>query len=121
MNVVFSPCSETVLNRTHVKVTSQMSIPESLQKKLREGLVVPFVGAGVSMSVLDWVSAKPVFPTWRRLLLESADRLERETKQAEAELVRRLLKVSPPDFLQAAIEHELHQELFGMSSSDGII
>jgi len=54
------------------------------------------------MSVLDRASRKAVFPSWRQLLLDAADRLEAETKQDEAELVRSLLRVKPPDILQAA-------------------
>jgi DNA polymerase III delta prime subunit len=79
-----------------------MPIPQNLQESLREGRVVPFVGAGVSMSVLDRVSGKPLFPSWRQLLLDAADRLDNETKNADANLVRSLLNVNPPDFLDAA-------------------
>jgi hypothetical protein len=79
-----------------------MPIPKSLSDKLREGRVVPFVGAGVSMSVLDRASGERLFPSWRQLLDAAAERLEQETKKADADLVRSLLNVKPPDFLQAA-------------------
>jgi hypothetical protein len=54
------------------------------------------------MSVLDRASQKPIFPSWRQLLDGAADRLERETKKADAELIRSLLKITPPEFLEAA-------------------
>jgi hypothetical protein len=79
-----------------------MPIPRSLQDKLRAGTVVPFVGAGVSMNVLDRVSGTPLFPSWRQLLEGAADRLEQETKSDDANLVRFLLKAHPPDFFYAA-------------------
>lgn len=79
-----------------------MSIPRSLQDRLRYGQVIPFVGAGVSMSVLDRVSHQPVFPSWWQLLDAAANRLEEEMKTADATLIRSLLIVKPPEFLQAA-------------------
>ena len=54
------------------------------------------------MSVLDRVSQEPLFPSWRQLLDSAAERLEHETKKAEADFVKSLLNVTPPDFLQAA-------------------
>lgn len=72
-----------------------MPIPQSLQDRLREGRIIPFAGAGVSMSVLDKSSLKPAFSSWRELLSSSADRLERETKNADAGLVRSFLSVQP--------------------------
>jgi hypothetical protein len=79
-----------------------MSIPQSLQDRLRKRQIVPFVGAGVSMNVLDRDSHQPVFPSWRQLLNGAADRLENEMKSEEAELVRALLRIQRPDFLYAA-------------------
>lgn len=79
-----------------------MAIPQSLQDRLRHGQVVPFVGAGVSMSVRDRISQQPAFPSWRQLLNAAADRLDKENKKADADLVRSLLNVNPPDFLEAA-------------------
>lgn len=56
------------------------------------------------MSVLDRVSRNRIFPSWRELLDAAADRLDQETKTAEAELVRSLLKIQRPDFLYAATQ-----------------
>lgn len=79
-----------------------MAIPRTLQDRLRQGHVVPFVGAGVSMAVLDRVSRQPIFPSWHELLHGAADRLEEEAKTKEARLVRSLLEIERPDFLYAA-------------------
>jgi tetratricopeptide (TPR) repeat protein len=79
-----------------------MSIPRTLQDRLRQGHVVPFVGAGVSMSVLDRVSHQPIFPSWHQLLSGAADRLEEEAKTSQADVIRSLLKVPQPDLQYAA-------------------
>lgn len=79
-----------------------MPIPKSLQDKLRKRQVVPFVGAGVSMNVVDRISHQPIFHSWKQLLTSAADRLENELKTAEAELVRALLRIQQSDFLYAA-------------------
>lgn len=81
-----------------------MPIPGSLKDRLREGRVIPFVGAGVSMSVLDQVSRDRIFPSWRELLDAAADRLDRELKTDEAEVVRSVLKKRRPDFHYAATQ-----------------
>ena len=86
MNVVFSLLLKAEFDLAHAKAgTSRMPIPKSLSDKLRKGHVVPFVGAGVSMNVRNRLSGKPIFPSWRQLLIDAADRLEHETKSAEAE------------------------------------
>ena len=79
-----------------------MSIPQALRDRLRDGRVVPFVGAGVSMAVLDRKTHQRLFPSWSQLLTAAADRLDLESKPDEASLIRSLLKVSKPDFLYAA-------------------
>lgn len=79
-----------------------MSIPRALQDRLRDGHVIPFVGAGVSMSILDRRSHQPVFPSWRQLLDAAGERLAQELKQNDADLVRSFLNVKPAQFLQAA-------------------
>lgn len=74
-------------------------IPQTLAERLRNGQVVPFVGAGVSMAVQRRTGGR-LFPSWRELLLHGADRLDREGKKSG--LVRALLEDDPPDYLQAA-------------------
>lgn len=78
-----------------------MAIPHALVERLRDGRIVPFVGAGVSMAVVDR-DGKPLFPSWSQLLFAAADRLDHEAKSSEADVVRSVLKSSPPDFLYAA-------------------
>ena len=56
-------------------------IPRSLEEGLRDGRVIPFVGAGVSMAV-ERVGGGRVFPSWKQLLLDGATRLEQEGKDA---------------------------------------
>ncbi len=45
-----------------------MDIPRTLEERLRAGTIVPFVGSGVSMAVLDKATAAPLFPSWKQLL-----------------------------------------------------
>lgn len=75
-------------------------VPRSLEDALRDGLVLPFAGAGVSMAVHDR-SGRPLFPSWRGLLEGAADELEREGRP-EAEVVRAELRLARPDLLRAA-------------------
>lgn len=83
-----------------------MNIPHSLEQILAEGRVVPFVGAGVSMSVLDSKTKRPLFPGWRQLLERAATRLEGERdkrKASYASVVRGLLELAGSDnYLEAA-------------------
>jgi hypothetical protein len=82
--------------------------PESLTRSLQSGTVIPFVGAGVSRSVMSNPMGSEIrrnlFPSWRELIFRAADRLKRENKEAEAALVGALLGVSPPRYLDAASE-----------------
>ena len=79
-----------------------MSIPRTLQDRLREGKVIPFVGAGVSMSVLDAATGRPLFPGWRELLQRAAERLKEEGRSPYADAVSALLALDEPDYLDAA-------------------
>lgn len=79
-----------------------MSLPKSLEDRLHDGNVVPFVGAGVSVAVLDENTHQSVFPSWSQLLMGAAERLQLEAQPAEAELIRSLLGVAEPDFMYAA-------------------
>ena len=79
-----------------------MSIPRTLQNSLRAGKVIPFVGAGVSMSVLNDATGERLFPSWRELLERAAERLQEDGKTPDANIVRGLLDISKPDYLEAA-------------------
>ncbi|MBC7910574.1 MAG: hypothetical protein H7Y30_08745, partial [Pyrinomonadaceae bacterium] len=79
-----------------------MDIPKTLEDRLREGKVIPFVGAGVSMAVLDRQTDKRLFPGWRELLDRAAHRLEEETNGQHAAAVRALLNLPKPDYLEIA-------------------
>ena len=79
-----------------------MEIPRTLRDRLRADKVIPFVGAGVSMSVLDGKTDKRLFPSWRELLERAANRLEEEKKIPYATIVRSLLDLDKPDYLEAA-------------------
>ena len=56
--------------------------PQSLIDAVRNRLLVPFVGAGLSVSV------GPFFPTWRGLIERLATRLVNEALPAKADAVR---------------------------------
>ena len=79
-----------------------MHIPTTLEDALRAGKVIPFVGAGVSMAVLDRNTRERLFPSWMELLTRAADRLEQEQKAPHAAVVRGLLQFDRPDYLDAA-------------------
>src|SRR5438067_11979819 len=79
-----------------------MDIPKTLKDRLRDGKVIPFVGAGVSMSVIDRETGERLFPSWRELLERSANRLEEEKNSQHAEAVRALLGLPKPDYLEIA-------------------
>ncbi len=74
-------------------------IPRSLEDGLRDGRVIPFVGAGVSMAV-ERTTGGRIFPSWKQLLLDGAARAEHEGKKAA--IVRELVEDDTPDYLQAA-------------------
>lgn len=81
-----------------------MKIPESLRQTVQAGKAIPFVGAGVSMAVRikkDGTSSS-LFPSWRQLLYEAADRLKRNNKEPDANLVQAFLEFRPPKYLEAA-------------------
>ncbi|MFI3118681.1 MAG: hypothetical protein QX203_01715 [Methylococcaceae bacterium] len=50
-----------------------MTIPPKLIDSLAKGQVIPFVGAGVSMSVINKADNKPLFPSWSALLMPKRD------------------------------------------------
>jgi hypothetical protein len=78
-------------------------IPASLRRALTSGQVIPFVGAGVSMSVRELGTPdRSLFPSWKQLLLRAADRLDGNGKGHEAGVVRGLVQKSPPNYLESA-------------------
>lgn len=70
------------------------TIPSQLKESLQKGLVVPFVGAGVSMSVRNKIDGSALFPSWKTLLEQAAIRLETEGKDNEASIVKGFVKTN---------------------------
>lgn len=92
-------------NLSHMGIVERVEaspIPASLQKALADRVVIPFVGAGVSRSVVCRNSGRPLFPSWVELLQRAADTLEREDLRAQAMIVRGMLDSNPPEYLNAA-------------------
>ncbi|MDD5411208.1 MAG: SIR2 family protein [Methylobacter sp.] len=67
-----------------------MHIPRQLEESLKHGKVIPFVGAGVSMTVLA-KSGEPLFPSWKALLMASVKQLEEGKKPDDEALVGSLV------------------------------
>jgi NTP-dependent ternary conflict system VMAP-like protein/SIR2-like protein len=75
-------------------------VPEDLVAAVRNQTVVPFVGAGLSVSV-----GRGVFPDWRELIERFAERLERESLVADAAAVREHLRNKRfPEAAELAVE-----------------
>jgi tetratricopeptide (TPR) repeat protein len=91
---------------------STSKIPESLQKALKAGNVVPFVGAGISVSIKKFdenatSEAKSLFPTWKEFLMNAATKLRGEQNESSAKDIEILLQLSSPDYLKSAqIAHD---------------
>ena len=77
------------------------TIPRSLQEGVRAGSLIPFVGAGVSMSIRGH-DGRRVFPSWTELLRRAATHLRDEGKELDAASVDECLNTSPPALLKAA-------------------
>jgi hypothetical protein len=56
-----------------------VTIPATLKKALENRTVVPFVGAGLSMTVLKKGSKEALFPSWKQLLLKRSSARATET------------------------------------------
>lgn len=83
------------------------AIPMTLANAIKQGSLVPFVGAGVSMAVKTKTGTSKykdgrAFPSWKELLLEAADRLDGESRTSDARLVRAYLDIDPADYVAAA-------------------
>lgn len=75
--------------------------PDDLKRAVREGRLVPFAGAGVSMAVCRQDGSR-AFPDWREALDATADELHRQGRSEEALQVRKHLDAEPSRFLEAA-------------------
>ncbi|HEY8097327.1 MAG TPA: hypothetical protein VIE65_14700, partial [Methylobacter sp.] len=67
-----------------------MHIPQQLEESLKQGKVIPFIGAGVSMAVLDQ-SGVMLFPSWNALLMAAAEQLKDAIKPDDAALIGSLV------------------------------
>jgi hypothetical protein len=76
-------------------------IPSQLKESLQNGLAIPFIGAGVSMSVRN-TAGDNLFPSWKVLLEQAATRLEEDGKSDDADMVNILVRKNR--FLEAATE-----------------
>ena len=77
-------------------------IPDKLRDRLRARRVIPFVGAGVSMSVQDRETGEPLFPSWRQLLERAAEELIKQQRSPYAGAIRAQLQFDKPDYLSIA-------------------
>jgi hypothetical protein len=69
-------------------------IPSQLKDVLKNGKAIPFIGAGVSISVRNKTDGTALFPSWKTLLEQAAIRLESECKQDEAGIVNGFVKTN---------------------------
>ena len=76
-------------------------IPKTLIHRLNEGKVIPFVGAGVSMSVSD-KQGNRLFPSWVKLLERAGEKLKQENKANEGGYVAASLGIDDRDLLKTA-------------------
>lgn len=78
-------------------------VPTALREALAAGRVIPFVGAGVSMAVIDTnAPGNRLFPSWAGLLEKAALRLETDGAAGDAMAVRGALLKKIPNYLDAA-------------------
>ena len=80
---------------------SNARIPAQLLTALRDGEVIPFVGAGVSREVRE-LSGEPLFPSWPELLSRAASLVEENGGAKATAHIRRALGSTPPDYYRAA-------------------
>src|SRR5262245_44531714 len=67
-------------------------LPESLRQSIADKRLVPFVGAGVSNSILR-KDGKPALPTWLELLKRGASALRNDGQGTVAKLVESSIEV----------------------------
>ncbi|MSP27690.1 MAG: tetratricopeptide repeat protein [Methylococcales bacterium] len=99
-------------------------IPSQLKESLQNGFAIPFIGAGVSMSVQNTAGGH-LFPSWKTLLEQAATRLEDDGKSDDANIVKIFVKQNR--FLEAATEaqralnsnwYSFLKKQFALSSTD---
>lgn len=73
---------------------TKFTLPDGLKEALKNGKLIPFVGAGVSMSVIKAGSEESLFPSWKTLLLNSTEEIRKQR-----------LKESAASLIQAHLEH----------------
>ncbi len=78
------------------------NLPGQLKEQLKSHNVIPFVGAGVSMSVKDKQTGGVLFPIWKGLLENAVERLREEDRLPYAEAVSGLIGIGPDEYLEAA-------------------
>ena len=92
---------------------NDFNIPKSLKDALEAGQVIPFVGAGVSMSVKrknddGTESSESLFPSWKGFVEILAQALRDEQKPDEAAYVFSSINIKKPKYLDA-LQHAQEQ------------
>jgi tetratricopeptide (TPR) repeat protein len=82
---------------------TKFTLPKGLTEALKSGQLIPFVGAGVSMSVKKAGSQESLFPSWGALLERSAVTVRDNGDKPTADLIKAFLARNKDDaYLQAA-------------------
>ena len=68
------------------------NIPESLINSLKNKNLIPFIGAGVSMSILDKQGDK-IFPSWKGLLERASKELKKENEDKFATAIDAIINL----------------------------
>lgn len=112
---------------------TEPKIPKSLADALKAGNVVPFVGAGVSMSVKrknedGTESDKSLFPSWKGFVEILAQALRDEHKNEDADYVLSSVNIPKPKYLEVLqhakeelngpLWHQLFEESFSKSKDE---
>jgi tetratricopeptide (TPR) repeat protein len=82
---------------------TKFTLPKGLTEALKNGQLIPFVGAGVSMSVKKAGTQESLFPSWGALLEWSAVTVKDNGDKPTADLIKAFLARNKDDaYLQAA-------------------
>lgn len=82
---------------------TKFTLPKGLTEALKNGQLIPFVGAGVSMSVKKAGSTDHLFPSWDALLERSAVKVKDNGDKPTADLIRAFLdRNKSSSYLEAA-------------------